>query len=392
MSEKIRILNIITRLDIGGSSDVAIAIAERFKNDDYECILMYGQTSDPDGSISKYIENKKITGVNIKSLVRELNPVKDVVVFFKIYRYIKANKFDIVHTHSSKAGILGRWAAYFAGVKHIIHMPHGHVFYGYYGRFVSRMFVAAEKITALITDKIVAITPKGIKDHLDYKIAPEQKFVAVYPGVNVRNYINLNASAAEKKKELGIEEGSYIVGTVTRLEKVKNNAMLIKAFAIAAEKNPKAVLIVAGDGSEKEMLLKLAGELGVKERIKFLGFRKDIPELMNIFDVFALASLNEGFGKVFIQAGALVKPVVATRVGGVESVVLDGRTGLLVEPGDYKAFGGRILEVMESRDLADTLGRNAKEWVAGTENGFLRFSEEAMLNKFENLYKEVLTR
>ncbi|MFH1282272.1 MAG: glycosyltransferase family 4 protein [bacterium] len=387
--KKIKILNIITRLDRGGSAENTILTVSHIRNDKFDNLLISGPTNDPDGSISEFIKKQEVDVHYLSYLVRQINPIKDILAFFWLLFFIRRHKFDIVHTHASKAGIIGRWAAFFAGTKAIIHTPHGHVFYGYYGRLKSALFVLLEKITALITKKIITLTPKGIDEHVSFGVAKEEKFISIHSGVDIDYYISMNTDAVKVKSSIGISENDFVVGTVTRLEKVKDNKTLIKAFNEVLKVNKNAVLLIVGDGSERDMLEKLVKHFGIEYSVKFLGLRKDAPEIMSIFDVFAMASLNEGMGKVYVQASALGKPIVGTRVGGVEDVVLDGKTGVLVSSGDYRALGEAVLSLANDKDKRERFGKEALSYVTSKENGLMRFSVQLMISKLEDLYENV---
>jgi len=386
-----KIAHIITRIDTGGSAEDTIAVTARLNKHRYGCVLVTGLISDPDKHITNYLAQQGISYVVIPSLMRAINPIHDVKALWELYRFFKRENFSLVHTHSSKAGIIGRWAAWSAGVPVIVHTPHGHVFYGYFGRLKSFVFILIEKLTAYITDVIITLTLKGIDDHLRYRIAPAKKFTSIHSGVDVNIYRKLPESEREAvRAELGISGTQKVAGTVTRLEPVKNNRMILEAVARVATVYPDIALVIVGDGSERAMLAAYAIQLGIQAQVRFAGLRDDVPRLMSIFDVFVLGSLNEGLGMVLIQAQAMGVPVVATRVGGVEDIVIHEKTGLLVPAQDSETMASSLLRFLTDPILANQYGSEGKKWVTGTEQGLARFSTDLAVHKLENVYMTLL--
>ncbi|MBN2406063.1 MAG: glycosyltransferase family 4 protein [Elusimicrobia bacterium] len=361
--------------------------------DSARTVLLYGKTNDPDGKIMEFIETVKMNIKQIPELVRDLNLVSDTIAFIKIYLFIRKNRFDIVHTHSSKAGILGRWAAFFAGVKVIIHTPHGHVFSGYFGKLKSSFFVFIERMTALITDRIITLTEKGIDDHVMYGIGPRKKFVAIHSGVNTDELTDDKVSGKAGlllRKELGLIPGKIVVGTVSRLDPVKGNIYFVRAIKelmnMAPEIYETALFILVGDGEQRELLESMVKEYGISDKVIFTGMRNDVSLIIPLFDIFVLASLMEGMGKVFIKAMVNAKPVIGTAVGGVPEIIEDGVSGILVPPKDPVALAGACARLISDEKLRKSMGAAGKKHVNELVDGHPRYSVEAMMNKLDRLY------
>lgn len=383
---KIRVLHIITRLDKGGSAYNTLLTVSRLDKAKYETVLMSGVTNDPDAEIAGFTARENIDYIFVPQLVREINLLRDAIAFCKIFRFIKKGKFDIVHTHTSKAGILGRWAAKLAGVKIIVHTPHGHIFYGYFGRFKTKFFIFLETITARITDKIITLTQVGKDEHIKFGIAPGEKFIPVYSGIEIERFINFKPDSDGEKKKLNILPGIFVIGTVSRLDPVKGNRYFIFALPAIVKVFPGLKAVFVGEGSEKEQLISYTRELGIYDNVIFTGERQDVRGLMCAFDIFVLSSLNEGMGRCLLEAQALGLPVVATEIGGVPEVIKNGLTGILVPPADPEALSAAIISLLKDEARRLEMGREAKKWVDN------RFSVEAMVNKISELYEGLICR
>jgi len=376
----INVLHIITRLDRGGSSEVLLLLAERLNKEIFSTQIISGFTQEPQEDIETYI---KRTGVKIEfipDLCRELSPLKEIFALKKLYSAIKKVKPDIVHTHSSKAGILGRIAAALCNVPIIIHSPHGHVFYGYFGSFQNRLIVFIERVVALLTDRIINLTESGKRDHIELGISSPKKFVVIHCGIELEPFLKVNIERKEKLRHLGIPYDKTVVGTVSRLEPIKGQEYFIQACKLISLKRPDVIFVIVGGGSLENKLKKMAVDLDIDDRVYFLGHRKDVPELMKLFEIFVLPSLNEGLGRVLVEAMTVGLPIIATKVGGISDVVLDGKTGLLVPPRDSHNLAESILKLLENKDLVQKMGEKGKARAN-------IFDINKMVEKIEALYQ-----
>ena len=376
-----KILHIITRLDAGGSATNTIETVARLNKDRYDTSLISGRTYDPDGRIARELKDRGIDCVFIDDLRRDINLWRDIKAFVRLYHIIAMGGYDLVHTHSSKAGILGRWAAWLAGVKHIIHTPHGHIFYGYFKRVVTLFFILLERLTALITERIVCLTDIGASDHIRFKIAGKEKFVTIYSGIDISLFRQACPADIDKVKAgLGIAQGDFVFGTVTRLESVKGNRFLILAFARVLSKSQGLKLLIVGDGSQRLVLEKECSRLGISDSVIFAGMRKDVPVLLYIMDVFVLPSINEGMGRAVLEAMASGRAVVASATGGIPELVRDGIDGLLVPPADVDRLSDAMAELMLNSDKAKIMGEMARRRAGD------RFSVDRMVEDIERMY------
>ena len=392
--EKIKVVHIITRLDKGGSAESTLLTTLLLDNTKYEVFLVHGLSleSDMSSEENKAMEqgldlarSKGIRLFTIPSLVRRISIINDIRALYGIYRIIKRVRPHIVHTHTSKAGALGRMAAYLARAPIIIHTPHGHVFNDYYGPFMTRLFVLAEKFLSLTTDKITALTVQERDEHLAEGISSKEKYVVIESGVALDLLMNMSVEINAGKKEFGIPLDNNVVGVVGRLVPIKGHKYLISAAKKIIEKSHNTVFIFVGDGHLKSELEEQAESIGIRNNIIFTGWRKDVPEILCLFDILVLPSLNEGMGRVLIEGMALGKPIVASKVGGIINLVKNGENGILVPPKDFNALGNAISQLIKNKALAEKMGKKGKSMVLP------EFSSSAMANRMDDLYQSLLS-
>jgi len=382
-NHKIKILHIITRLDSGGSSTNTIETVARLDKTKYDVTLISGRTFDPKGDILQNLQVKKIRYVFINNLIRPIHPWHDLIAFLKLIRVINKGKYDIVHTHTSKAGILGRWAARLAGVKHIVHTPHGHIFYGYFNPVVTRIFIIIERWTAAITQKIITLTKRGKEEHIQFKIAPPEKFIPIYSGIDIEELKRKSDDGLDIKKSWGFPLDAVVFGVVARLDPVKGIQYLVEAMVKVIKAFPNSRLLIVGDGTERQAIEDKICGLDLQNHIILTGHREDVAELLQAMDIFVLPSLNEGMGRVILEAMVYAKPVIATRTGGIPELVQDGVNGFLVTPAQSDELADAMIKCAVNPTLARQLGEHGKARVKDM------FSLDIMVKKIEQLYNEL---
>jgi glycosyltransferase involved in cell wall biosynthesis len=377
---EVRILHVITRLERGGSATNTLLTMARLPPF-FRQSLIYGRTGEFPPSTLEL--RGKVEMVEVPWLVRDPSPLKDVAALFTIYRFLRQRRVHLVHTHTSKAGILGRVAARLAGVPRLVHTPHGHIFTGYAGRRLTAFFILLERWAATFTDRIIGLTEQEVRDHLDRKIGRPGQFVSIASGVELGQFETAQGEARAVKASLGLPPGARLIGSVGRLEPVKGHGYLLEAFGTLAARFPELYLALVGEGELLPELRSHARRLGLAHRILFLGWRDDVPALLHTFDLFVLPSLNEGMGRALVEAMAAGLPIVASRAGGIHEVLEDGEAGLLVETGSASALAQGIETLLLDPALGSRLGKAARERAS-------RYSLEAMLEKLEALYRELL--
>jgi len=395
MQKKHKVIHIITRMDKGGSAENTLLTVLGIEKKEFEVALAKGPSYESrmsqkeQASVISDLKEAQSTGVklvNMRTLLRRINPVYDLLSLFSFYSYLIKEKPTIVHTHTSKAGLLGRLAAKLAGIPIVVHTPHGHVFFGYFGPFKTRIFILLERLASRITDKIVALTNREKDDYILFKIANEDIFVVINSGVELDKFKELPPNEKQYlKRELGIPDNSLIIGTAGRLVPIKGPNFLIEAAKYIHSKYHDAFFVFTGDGPLKQDLEKKARELGMEKNILFLGWRDDVAKIISIYDIFCLPSLNEGMGRVLVEAMALGKPIVASDIGGIPDLIVHGKNGFLVPPKNPVQLAKYIQILLEDEKKREKMGQAGKEMA-------LNFSKEIMVERISDLYKGLMTQ
>ena len=388
-----KILHIITRLDQGGSAQNTLLTCLGL-NRKYDFVLVHGLSHESEMTdleqkrVDMQVREARENGVKVIAvpfLVRRINPVFDFVAFLFLLRLMIRERPSIVHTHTSKAGVLGRLAAKIAGVPLTVHTPHGHVFYGHFSPMVSRVFLVIERIMAHITDCTVALTEGEKKDYIKFAVSDAESTVTIHSGVDIELFRDAKGDIEAIKRTLALGPKELVVGTVGWLIPVKGPMHLLRAMGRVWRAYPDTRLVFVGKGELEGALKKEALEMGISDRVLFLGWRDDIPEVMHLIDIFVLPSLNEGMGRVLVEAMAVGRPVVASNVGGIPGLVSQGENGLLVPPGDIEALAKGIESLLSDAAKRKQFGEHGKKKAD-------KYSLDSMLAKIDFLYSRLLMR
>lgn len=320
----------------------------------------------------------------IPHLRRRINPWDDLCALLELWRLMRRGRYALVHTHNSKAGILGRLAARLAGVPVVIHTYHSCVFrYPHLRPWQQWAFLWAERLAARWTDYFVAISEGLRREFLDAGIAPPDRIAVVYSGIDVAQFqqpVALNGY----RIALGLQPGDLVLGSVARLDVGKGHEELFEAVARLRPRFPRLHVLCVGDGPLKSRFTERLRRLRLTDCVHLLGERRDIPQLTQLFDVAVLASGYEGMGRVLLEAQAAGKPVVATKAGGIPDVVKDGETGYLVPAGDAQALAQALERLLADASLRQKMGHAALQWVSA------RFSSQRMCEQLQALYQQLL--
>jgi glycosyltransferase involved in cell wall biosynthesis len=383
MRRKIKVLRIITRLSVGGSSIHAILLTAHLNKETFHSQLLKGNEGKDEGNLKDLLHRKQVDPVVIPQLKREISLKNDLVTFWKLYRWMCREKPDIVHTHSAKAGTLGRLAAKLAGVPIIIHTFHGHLFRGYFGPKKSRLVVFIERLLALVSTKIVAVTQSQKDELLRYKIAPFQKIVSIPLGLELDLLQNTQKEKGAFRSELGLDNDVALIGSIARLVPVKGHVFLFHAAQKVIDTFPRVKVLVIGDGELRNELENLAIRLGIDKNVVFCGFRRDLPKIYADLDIVALTSLNEGLPVAVIEAMASQTAVVAYDVGGVKDLIEPNVTGISVPFGEINRLAESIVFLLKNPRERERLGRNARRKV------YPRLCYQRLVRDFEKFYLEL---
>ena len=339
----ISVVHVITRLTVGGSSENTVSTIEALEGAGYASTLVLGPESE-----APIVEDARRRGcrvVLVPGLVREVSPARDVAAALALWRLFRRTRPAVVHTHTSKAGFVGRLAAWLGRVPAVIHQPHGHIFYGYWSRPRTALFVGLERLAAHWTDTIVTLTPLEVEEHLERGIGRPGQYAVVPSGVPTEALRRAAPSRDEARARLGLPRDGYVIAGVGRFVSVKGFDLLVAALGDVVVHVPGAHLLLIGDGEQRAALEAQAHALGIANRLHITGTVTDVIGLLAAADVLAAPSRNEGMGRVLVEAMALGLPVVGATVGGIPGVIVDGECGLLVPSDDAAALAGALVEL-----------------------------------------------
>ncbi len=364
-SSPVKIVHIITRLNVGGPAQLAVSMTAKLNGRSFESKLVTGLTDSHEGDMSFVAENHGIHPVFVENMRNEAGLLGDLRAFWQLFRLIKREKADIVHLHLLKARFLGGLAAKFARVPVIVETFHGNLFGGYYGKLTTAAILGAERFLGwLIMDRVIAISERQKEELIRYRICPPKKLDVIPLGLELDKFLSCAEFRGQLRRELGISERTVLLGVVGRLVAIKGIGYLLNALHLVVQAtDTEFCLLVLGDGLTRKDLEAQVSTLGIGGKVRFLGWRFDLEKIYADLDIVILSSLNEGTPLSLIEAMAAGKAVVATRVGGVPDVVEEGRTGLLVPPKDPSALAQAIVRLLGDASLRNSLGDKAKSSV-----------------------------
>ena len=383
-------LRAIARLNMGGPTLHVSYLSAGLRERGYETMLVAGSVGQGEQSMAYVAEELGVPVVTIPHLHREISPVRDLLATWRLARIIRAERPTILHTHTAKAGAVGRAAALLAGRSRppiIVHTFHGHVLRGYFGRFWSGFFRRLERLLARITDALVAVSPEVRDELVALGVAPASKFRVIRLGIELDTRVSTDADArADTRRVMGIPDDRFVVGWIGRMTGVKRTDVVLRGFRALRDQGVDAVLCMVGDGPDRGPVEELAGELGIVRDCLFTGYQEDVGPFFAAFDVFVLPSGNEGTPVTAIEALASGCPVVATRVGGVPDVVDDGEDGFLVAPAAVDELASRLTDLARDPELRARMG------AAGRARMQTRYAVDRLVGDVDRLYRELLER
>ena len=389
-----KILRVITRLNVGGPARHVVLLDRGLRGRGHETRLVYGALAPGDASLEHLAVAAGLPTTYIHTLGRRINPISDLRAFAGLIRLVFREAPDVVHTHTAKAGTLGRVAACLFNMTRprrrrcvVVHTFHGHVLTGYFGPTMNVAVRLAERTLARITDRVVTISPAQRHDIVTrFNIADAARTAVVPLGLDLERLARLDSSAAHLRCQLGIPERALVVGYVGRFVAIKDLATLVHAFARVAAQQPEAVLLLVGDGPLRAEIDALVAALALQKRVHLVGWIDDLAPVYATIDICALSSLNEGTPVAVIEAMAAAKAVVATRVGGVADVVEHERTGLLVPPQNPEALADAIVRLAAAPDERSRMGAAGREIVVA------RFAPQRLVEDIDTLYRGALAQ
>lgn len=387
-SEPLRVLHIITRLIVGGAQENTLLSVEGLDRlPEYEVTLVTGLDDGPEGDLlGRARETTRL--IILPELCRNINPLSDLVAFWKLYRLIRKGRYHIVHTHSSKAGVLGRIAAKLAGTPLIVHTLHSLVFHEYQPWLVNRLWRAVKKICAPMTDHFISVSDIISQKAITAGVAAPEKFTTIYSGMELDWFLKAEVDPRRIREEFGIPENALVVGKIARLFPLKGHEQLLDAAPAIVRQHPNVRFFLIGDGILYEELRRRATDLGILDHFVFAGLieRERIPEMLSAMDVLVHTSLREGLARVLPQALAMGKPCVSFDIDGAPEVVIPGETGFLVKAGDAEGLAEAVSTILADPDLRTRMGE------AGRRRVDPAFRAETMVQEIAAEYEKLIQK
>lgn len=388
---KVTVVHIITKLELGGAQQNTLFTVSHLNPERYEPVLISGT----EGLLVE--EAKQLNRVRfflIPELVREIRPFKDMMAFLKIAGVLRAIKKHVqsnagnaqddivVHTHSSKAGILGRWAARLTGIRHIVHTVHGFSFHAFQPPLVRACYIFLERLTASITRAFILVSRANMEEGLQEKIFTTDKAVIIRSGIDISEYQSVQCDRMAVRASLGITNGGPVVAMVACFKPQKAPLDFVKTARLVIDEHERVEFLLVGDGVLRSNIKQLAEKLKISDKVHLAGWRKDVPEIMNSIEILVLTSLWEGLPRVLPQAMAAGVPVVASDVNGSREAIHDGVNGFVMEPHDVQGMARKILYLLKHPEVARSMGKKGTEMVR-------EFDIWKMLKQQELLYSSL---
>lgn len=389
-----RVVQIITRLNVGGPAAQVILASDRLTPRGVETLVVHGRLGDDEGDM-RYLLPRHVQTRYMPALRRRVAPLRDLIALMRILAVLRRVQPQIVHTHTAKAGMLGRVAAAIHNRTsarevraRVVHTYHGHVLRGYFVSPVATFFTWTERRLARFTDAIVAISPQIRNDLLEaFRIGRADQYHVVPLGFELENLVAIDDAARQRARAaLGIPVEAHVVTTVGRLTAIKQHCLFLETAKQVAERDSRAVFLIAGDGELRAELEQLARSHGVDGRTRFLGWRRDIAMVYGATDVFLLTSRNEGTPVALIESLASGVPGVATDVGGLRDVIDSDDVGLLAPFGDASALARHVSGLLGDAERRRTMGARGRAAVVS------RYQVDRLVDQMESLYHDLASR
>jgi glycosyltransferase involved in cell wall biosynthesis len=398
-----KIIRIIARINVGGPARHVIWLTKEFNDSEFQTVLLAGTVPPGEEDMAWFAEENGVSPVFIEELSRELS-LKDIISLWKIYKRLRKEKPDVIHTHTAKAGTIGRIAGMFYRLfsrkkVSIIHTFHGHIFHSYYGNLKTKIFLLIEKFLArFATDKIVVISEQQFEEiHREFGIGTSSQFEIVPLGIDLKSFSEPDLRRNILRDELGAAETDIIVGFVGRLTEIKNISLILKAAKLFREQktpeSPNIRFVIVGDGNLRNELEAESASYELQETVRFVGNLENIADVYAALDVVALSSLNEGTPLSLIEAMANGKPVISSAVGGVIDLLGDVEAehdrfnvcqrGLRYDSNDEEGLFNSLIHLAREKSLREGLGARGKSFVQDN------YSKHRLFEDIRKLYRDL---
>jgi len=383
----IKVMRVIARLNVGGPALHVAYLTSGLAERGYETTLIAGDVAKGEESMAFVAEDEGVEVVRLMGLSREIAPLRDLTAALRLAVEIRRVRPDVLHTHTAKAGAVGRTAAILAGrarPRVVVHTFHGHVLRGYFPRLGTLVFRLIERLLARRTDALVAVSPQVRDDLVELEVAPRQRFTVVRLGIDLEPRTATDFDSTELRRRLGIGPERFVIGWFGRMTAVKRTDDLVDVLVAVRARGVDACLLLVGDGTDRVRLEERAHDAGVARDVYSLGYQREVAGWYAASDAVVLTSVNEGTPVTIIEALAAGRPTVATNVGGVADVVRDGVDGFLVDVGDVDTMAARLAELAANGRLGARLGKAGQERVLG------RYAVTRLVDDIDRLYRSLL--
>lgn len=386
--KQIKVAHVITRMILGGAQENTLLSVEGLQaNPMYSVDLVTGPALGPEGTLLDRAAAHKVRVVLVKRLRRAINLFNDLCAFFVLLRLFKKGNYDVVHTHSSKAGVLGRFAARMAKVPVVVHTIHGLPFHEHAHPIMNVVYIFLEKWMARYTHSIVTVCPEMSRKALEKHIGTPEQYTVVYSGIEVERYAGERGDAERALRErFGIPQNAVVVGKIARLFELKGHEYLLPAIGKVLESFPDTYFLLVGDGLLRKKLEKEAQRLGIAERLIFAGLvpTVEVPTYIRVMDIVVHLSMREGLPRVVPQAFLCKKPVIAYDVDGAKDILRHNYNGFLLYPKTIDGLVEKINMLVKNEKLRVTMGTN------GYNDALALFPTEKMVADLDALYQRML--
>ena len=352
----------------------------------FQVEVLSGPQTGSEGSLIEEVRQRGVQLTIMPEMVREINPKNDLQALWKLYHLMRRKRYGIVHTHSSKAGIIGRLAARLAGTPVIVHTVHGWSFHEHMSSPVRRTYILLERISAAYTSALIVVTQKDINKGLKYRIGKPEQYRLIRSAVPLDEFDPGSEDRSAVRQELGIPAGAFVMGNLGRFSAQKNPLDWVRLAGKVGRRYPQVFFLLVGDGPMRAQVEAALVSEEISERTLLTGLRRDAAHMLAAMDVFVLTSLWEGLPRVIPQAMLMGLPVVANRADGTVESISDGRTGFLCDPGDIDQMCERISNLIERPDERLSMGRHGQEYARH------EFDLRQMISQIEALYTELLAK
>ncbi|MCA9253490.1 MAG: glycosyltransferase family 4 protein [Phycisphaerales bacterium] len=381
-----KIAHVITRLIIGGAQENTVLTCAGLRDGGHDVTLIAGPETGPEGSLWPQADASSTHTIKLDSMRRSVKPLLDYKCAGELAAIFRREKFDIIHTHSSKAGIVARYAAHKAGGAKVVHTIHGMSFNRTQSKLTQRVFAYLERRAARWTDAIISVADAMTEQSIAARIAPRDRFTTIRSGIETTLFEPNAQTRAEVRKRWGVADGAVVVGTVARLFENKGYEHILKAMPAIARACPHVRFVWIGDGAHRGQYEAELARLGLSDQVVFTGLVSpdEVARLMNGMDVLVHASMWEGLPRVLVQASLMKVPCVSFDNDGAPEAIDDGVTGWLVPLGDCTKLGERVAQLCNDAKLRASMGEGARAHCVE------RFDVQKMVDDIANLYQKLV--